>query len=69
MNLSIIIPAFDEGEPISHLFNQIKSSLSNKKISYEVIIIDDGSNDNTWIASIFLNFSTLDYSKNFFPEY
>ena len=57
MNLSIIIPAFDEGESISHLFNQIKSSLSDKKISYEVIIIDDGSNDNTW-------FEITNISKN-----
>ena len=70
MDLSIIIPAFDEGESISHLFNQIKSSLSDKKISYEVIIIDDGSNDNTWfeitnISKKSKNIIPIKFKKNY----
>ena len=48
MDLSIIIPAFDEEKSISPLCNQIQKNLKDRNIKYEVILIDDGSQDNTW---------------------
>lgn len=41
--LSIIIPSLNEEENIPHLLSEIQSSLSLTKINYEVIIIDDFS--------------------------
>lgn len=43
--LSIIIPVFNEEQTILKLLNKIKSSLIHE--NYEVIIINDGSNDGT----------------------
>ena len=48
LDLSIIIPAFNEAQSIPQLYNLITDKLSEKLLSYEVIFIDDGSNDDTW---------------------
>ena len=48
LDLSIIIPAFNEVQSIPQLYNLITDKLSKKPLSYEVIFIDDGSNDDTW---------------------
>ena len=48
MDLSIIIPAFNEEESIKDLFEEIKTVLSSKEYIYEIIFIDDGSTDDTW---------------------
>jgi len=41
--LSIIVPSLNEEENIPHLLSEIQSSLSLTKLNYEVIIIDDFS--------------------------
>ena len=48
MDLSIIIPAYNEEESIEPLVDCIYENLKNKKIDFETILIDDGSNDKTW---------------------
>ena len=48
MNISIIIPAFNEEESIEQLAQEITSILSLHEYSYEIIFIDDGSSDSTW---------------------
>ena len=47
-NLSIIIPAKDEEESLDLLCDEISTTLKNLNISYEIIIIDDGSKDHTF---------------------
>ena len=47
IDLSIIIPTFDEELSIKSTLENICSFLSNKNIDYEVIIVDDNSTDNT----------------------
>ena len=47
-NLSIIIPAKDEEESIPELSNWINRVMTSHGFSYEVIFVDDGSEDNTW---------------------
>ena len=44
--LSIIIPVFNEEKTILEILKKIKESLSGEN-NYEVIVIDDGSRDNT----------------------
>tara|TARA_B100000287_G_scaffold127964_1_gene119991 strand:- start:3968 stop:4939 length:972 start_codon:yes stop_codon:yes gene_type:complete len=70
MDLSIIIPAFDEEKSISPLCNQIHKNLKDRNIKYEVILIDDGSQDNTWEEIIKVskkkkNIITIKFSKNY----
>jgi len=48
LELSIIIPAFNEEESIPELLDWIHRSLKDKVSSYEVIFIDDGSSDASW---------------------
>jgi len=47
IQLSIIIPAYKEGERIGGNLLEIKKYVENKKISYEILVVVDGSPDNT----------------------
>ncbi len=48
LDLSIVIPAFEEEESIPELYLLITKSLDKKNIKYEIIFVDDGSLDSTW---------------------
>ena len=45
--LSVIIPAYKEGKRIGENLKEIKDYLKDKNFSYEVVIVVDGSPDNT----------------------
>jgi len=47
LEVSIVIPTFNEYENISILVPKIHSILQNK-VNYEIIIVDDNSPDGTW---------------------
>ena len=46
--ISVVIPAQDEEESIPELCQWISRVMQTHGLSYEVIIIDDGSTDSTW---------------------
>jgi glycosyltransferase involved in cell wall biosynthesis len=48
MNISIIIPLLNEEESLRELYEWIVSVMDKNNFSYEVIFIDDGSNDTSW---------------------
>lgn len=48
MNVSIVVPLFNEEESIEELYKWIDKVLVNEKLSYELIFIDDGSKDASW---------------------
>lgn len=50
MDLSIIIPAFNEEESIPKLVEWIERVMTEQHYNYEVIFINDGSTDRTWGA-------------------
>lgn len=54
--LSVIITAYKEGERIGRTLLEIEKYLNNKNYGYEVIVIVDGSQDNT--AGIARNYSS-----------
>ena len=45
--LSVIIPAYNEEEVIASSLHKIISYMDSKQFDYEVIVVDDGSTDNT----------------------
>ncbi|HWB26729.1 MAG TPA: glycosyltransferase family 2 protein [Chitinophagaceae bacterium] len=48
MDVSIIIPLFNEDESLPELCDWIVRVVTENKISYEIIMVDDGSVDNSW---------------------
>ena len=46
--ISILVPSFNEAESLPHLAEWIDRVMSQHNFTYEVIIVDDGSNDGTW---------------------
>lgn len=47
VTLSIVVPLYNEGENIQPLYKAITSALDGKIDSYEVVLVDDGSKDDT----------------------
>jgi glycosyltransferase involved in cell wall biosynthesis len=54
-DISVIVPAKDEEESIPELCHWIHRVMTQNAYSYEVIIIDDGSRDDTWEKIVALN--------------
>jgi glycosyltransferase involved in cell wall biosynthesis len=50
MDLTVVVPAYNEAESLPELAEWIDRVCTGSSISYEVIIIDDGSSDGTWEA-------------------
>ena len=48
MDISVIIPLYNEEESIRELYNWIERVMSENKFSYEVVFINDGSTDSSW---------------------
>lgn len=48
MNISVVIPLFNEDESLPELLTWIERVMDTHKFSYEVILVDDGSTDNSW---------------------
>lgn len=48
MDISIVVPLFNEEESLPELCEWIVRVVNANQYSYEIILIDDGSNDNSW---------------------
>lgn len=48
MDISIIVPLFNEEESLPHLAEWIDRVMKEHNLSYEVIMVDDGSKDGSW---------------------
>ena len=50
MDLSIVVPIYNEEENIPILHGRISEALADTRIAYELILVDDGSSDNSYPA-------------------
>ena len=71
--LSIIIPCYQEGNHLSFVLEEIVKYVEPMQISYELVIVDDGSQDRTWeviqeLSSIYTTLIALRLSRNFGKE-
>ena len=48
IELSVVVPAFNESEGITDFINKLNDALKNCCAQFEVCVIDDGSDDLTW---------------------
>ena len=48
MDISIVIPLFNEEESLPELCSWIEKVMNKNNYSYEVFLIDDGSKDSSW---------------------
>lgn len=55
MDLSIVVPLFNEEESLPELCDWINRVLTKNKLSYEIILVDDGSRDGSWAVIEDLN--------------
>ncbi|MCD6018494.1 MAG: hypothetical protein K0S53_1615 [Bacteroidetes bacterium] len=48
MNISVVIPLFNEEESLPELHDWIKRVMDENNFTYEILFIDDGSKDKSW---------------------
>ena len=70
MNLSIVIPLLNEQNSLEELTNSISTVVKSLRLEFEIILIDDGSTDNSWktiskICSNNQNVKGIKFLKNF----
>ena len=70
MNISLVIPLFNEAESLQELCDLIKKVMQDNNFSYEVILIDDGSKDKSWrvieqITSSNQNVKGIKFRRNY----
>ncbi|MDR0197855.1 MAG: glycosyltransferase family 2 protein [Oscillospiraceae bacterium] len=71
--LSVIVPAFNEGENINAAVKALTGLLNEKGIAFEVVFADDGSADRTWefiekAAAADSRIRGIKFSRNFGKE-
>ncbi len=50
MDISVVVPLFNEDESLPHLEEWIRRVMDANQFSYEIIMVDDGSKDRSWQA-------------------
>ena len=48
LDISVVVPLYNEEESLPELVAWIDRVAQNNKLSYEIIMVDDGSSDNSW---------------------
>lgn len=70
MDISVIIPLYNEEESLQELGEWIVAVMKANHFTYEVIMIDDGSKDDSWkvikkISAINSNFKGIRFQRNY----
>lgn len=74
MKLSIVVPCYNEEGNVELFYDEIYKIFKNKKITYEVIFVNDGSRDRTILKLNSLlslekqNMKVINFSRNFGKE-
>jgi glycosyltransferase involved in cell wall biosynthesis len=70
MDISIIIPAYNEEKNIVLICEEVIESLDKMDVIYEIVLVDDGSSDNTFDAmsvakNTYDNIEIVKFNKNY----
>ncbi len=68
--ISVVIPLFNEEESLPELCGWIKKVMDEHQFTYEVILVDDGSSDNSWnvvkkINEEYPEFTGIKFRRNY----
>ena len=55
LDISVVVPLYNEDESLVELVHWIDKVMLENAFSYEVILVDDGSTDNSWLVVENLN--------------
>src|ERR1041385_4619662 len=71
--ISVVIPLYNEGAQLSELLADLKRALQNVGCRFEMVLVDDGSSDDTWTkvkdeARICPDLRAIRLSRNFGKE-
>jgi glycosyltransferase involved in cell wall biosynthesis len=69
VDLSFVIPAYNEESSIEDALNTLDEAVKNKKLQYEIVVVDDGSKDKTLSKAITYaskngHVKVVNYNKN-----
>jgi len=69
VDLSFVIPAYNEEGSIEDAIGTLDEAVKNKKLQYEIVVVDDGSKDKTLLkamayASMNCHVRVVSYNKN-----
>lgn len=70
VDLSIVVPIYNEEESITHLYERVTAALANTALAYELILVDDGSSDRSFlllkdIAGLDARVKVIRFRRNF----
>jgi glycosyltransferase involved in cell wall biosynthesis len=74
VHLSVVVPVYNESSLIKELVKRVKASIQLITEDYEIILVDDGSNDGTWQlieneSLVEKRIKGLKFSRNFGHHY
>ena len=70
VELSVVVPVFNERESVPELYRRLTGALAGAVSSFEIVLVDDGSNDGSWemireLAARDSRVKGLSFSRNF----
>lgn len=73
MKLSVVVPCYNEKDSLEKFYDSLTKKIKEEKISYELVMVDDGSSDDTLnilksLADKDKNVKVISFSRNFGKE-
>jgi glycosyltransferase involved in cell wall biosynthesis len=70
MQISVVIPLFNEADSLPELMDWIDKVMRDNNFSYEVIMVDDGSDDGSWkvienLSSNYIHLKGIRFQRNY----
>jgi glycosyltransferase involved in cell wall biosynthesis len=70
LQLSIVVPLYNEAESLPELCSWIDRVMKENAFSYEMIFVNDGSNDNSWevlkqLSTQYSSLQAISFARNF----
>ena len=70
MDISVVVPLYNEDESLTELEAWVRKVMDENNFSYEIMMVDDGSSDNSWkvvqgLSEINSNVKGIKFRRNY----